>query len=177
MVAHGLPAAGVPWFVTLFGRDSLVVSLQNMMVSAEFRAGCSGDARRAARYGKGRLRDEQPGKIMHEIRHGELAHFHLVPHTPYYGTWDATPLYLITLHETWKWLGDVSLLHAYRDAAEKCLEWIDKYGDLRRRWVSRVPHLFFRKVTRTWGGKTPGMPWFIRMEVSETAEVWAQKRK
>jgi glycogen debranching enzyme len=59
-----------------------------------------------------------------------LAHFHRIPHTPYYGTADATPLYLIALHETWKWLGDNALLREYRDVALRCLEWIDRYGDL-----------------------------------------------
>jgi glycogen debranching enzyme len=75
-------------------------------------------------------RDAEPGKIPHEIRFGELAHFHRVPHTPYYGTADATPLYLIVLHEAWTWLGDDALLRAYREPAKRCLEWIDRYGDL-----------------------------------------------
>jgi glycogen debranching enzyme len=75
-------------------------------------------------------RDAQPGKIPHELRFGELAHFHRVPHTPYYGTADATPLYLIALHEAWKWLGDAELLRGYRDVALRCLEWIDRDGDL-----------------------------------------------
>jgi glycogen debranching enzyme len=75
-------------------------------------------------------RDAQPGKIPHEIRFGELAHFHAVPHTPYYGTADATPLYLILLHEAWMWTGDRALLERYLPNAERCLEWIDRYGDL-----------------------------------------------
>lgn len=75
-------------------------------------------------------RDAEPGKIPHEVRTGELAHFHLIPHTPYYGTADATPLYLIVLHEAWKWLGDEALLHEHRETALRCLEWIDRYGDL-----------------------------------------------
>ena len=64
------------------------------------------------------------------MRFGELAHFHKIPHTPYYGTADATPLYLIALHETWKWTGDRALLERHRDTAERCLDWIDQYGDL-----------------------------------------------
>lgn len=72
----------------------------------------------------------QPGKILHEIRTGELAYLQQIPHTPYYGTADATPLFLILLHETWKWLGDISLLQEYREVARRCLEWIDRYGDL-----------------------------------------------
>ena len=69
-------------------------------------------------------RDAEPGKMPHEIRFGELAHFHKIPHTPYYGTADATPLYLITLHETYLWTGDVGLLEQYRDVAERCLSWM-----------------------------------------------------
>jgi glycogen debranching enzyme len=125
-----LPAAGVPWFVTIFGRDSLIVSLQNMMISPGFALGA---LRMLAEFQATEVddwRDAQPGKILHELRRGELAHFHQVPHTPYYGTADATPLYLIALHETWKWLGDDALLREYRDVALRCLEWVDRYGDL-----------------------------------------------
>ena len=67
---------------------------------------------------------------MHEIRFGELAHFHKVPFTPYYGTADATILYLIVLSEAYRWTGDVDLLKEYRTVAEGCLAWIDHYGDL-----------------------------------------------
>jgi glycogen debranching enzyme len=74
-------------------------------------------------------RDAEPGKIPHEQRYGELAHFKLIPHTPYYGTADATPLYLITLHAAWRAIGDIDLLKRHLKTAEGCLEWIDKYGD------------------------------------------------
>ncbi len=125
-----LPAAGVPWFVTLFGRDSLIVSLQNMLVRPSFARGA---LKKLAGMQASELddwRDAQPGKIPHELRNGELAYFGRIPHTPYYGTADATPLYLIVLHETWKWTGDESLLHEYRDVAIRCLDWIDHSGDL-----------------------------------------------
>lgn len=125
-----VPAAGVPWFVTLFGRDSLIVSLQNMSVSPGFARGA---LKRLAEYQateRDDWRDAQPGKILHEIRFGELAHFHKVPHTPYYGTADATILYLIVLSETYRWTGDTDLLRDYREVAERCLDWIDHWGDL-----------------------------------------------
>lgn len=125
-----LPAAGVPKFVTIFGRDSLIVSLQNMIVHPGF---ARGTLKKLAQLQATELddwRDAQLGKILHEIRQGELAHFQKIPHTPYYGTADATILYLIVLHETWKWLGDNSLLREYRETALRCLEWIDCYGDL-----------------------------------------------
>jgi glycogen debranching enzyme len=75
-------------------------------------------------------RDAQPGKILQEVRFGELAHFHTIPHTPYYGTADATILYLIVLSEAYRWTGEVSLLKKHRKVAEACLYWIDQYGDL-----------------------------------------------
>jgi len=125
-----VPAAGVPWFVTLFGRDSLTVSYQNMAVSPGFARGA---LKRLAQYqatGRDDWRDAQPGKIMHELRFGELAHFHKVPFTPYYGTADATILYLIVLSETYRWTGDAKLFKEYRKAIDGCLDWIDHYGDL-----------------------------------------------
>jgi glycogen debranching enzyme len=125
-----LPAAGVPWFVTVFGRDSLIVSLQNMLVYPPLARGA---LEKLAEYQAKEFddwRDAQPGKMPHELRTGELAHFHRIPHTPYYGTADATILYLIALHEAWKWLGDDSLLRQHRDVALKCLQWIDQHGDL-----------------------------------------------
>jgi glycogen debranching enzyme len=124
-----LPSAGVPWFVTIFGRDSLIVSLQTMPLH---RGLALGALKTLAQYQATEWdddRDAEPGKILHELRFGELAHFHRIPHTPYYGTADATILYLILLHETWKWQGDDALLRTYRDVALRCLDWIDQAGD------------------------------------------------
>jgi glycogen debranching enzyme len=125
-----VPAAGVPWFVTIFGRDSLIVSLQNMLVHAGFARGVLKKLAELQATALDDWRDAEPGKIPHEIRFGELAHAKQIPHTPYYGTADATPLYLIVLHEAWKWLGEAALLREYRDVAVRCLEWIDRFGDL-----------------------------------------------
>ena len=125
-----LPAAGVPWFVTIFGRDSLIASLQTMLVNPSLSLGALKKLAELQATETDDWRDAEPGKIPHEIRFGELAHFKKIPHTPYYGTADATILYLITLHETWKWLGDDRLLDAHADAAERCLDWIDRFGDL-----------------------------------------------
>jgi glycogen debranching enzyme len=124
-----VPAAGVPWFVALFGRDSLLVSLQTAMVYPSFARGALKvlGARQATH--RDDYRDAEPGKIMHELRRGELAYFKLIPHTPYYGTADATILYLIVLHNAWRCTGDLSLLQEFLPAAEKCLAWIDRYGD------------------------------------------------
>jgi len=124
-----LPAAGLPWFMAPFGRDSLIVSLQNTLIYPEFARGAleilgSLQAKEIDDY-----RDAEPGKILHEMRYGELAHFKLIPHTPYYGTADATPLYLITLHAAWRATGDRALIERRLETAEGCLAWIDDYGD------------------------------------------------
>jgi glycogen debranching enzyme len=124
-----LPAAGLPWFMAPFGRDSLIVSLQNTLIYPDFARGAleilgTLQAREDDPY-----RDAEPGKILHEMRYGELAHFKLIPHTPYYGTADATPLYLTTLHAAWRATGDRKLLERHLETALGCLSWIDKYGD------------------------------------------------
>jgi glycogen debranching enzyme len=103
-------------------------------------------------------RDAEPGKIMHELRLGELAKLKLVPHTPYYGSADATPLYLITLHAAWCCTGDRDLLKRHLPTAERCLDWIDSYGDrdgtaFRNTLHARPPDL------RTRAGKIPATPW------------------
>ena len=129
---HGesfVPAAGLPWFTALFGRDSLISSLQNMMVFPEFAAATLDVLGRQQATECDDYRDAEPGKILHEMRFGELAHFKLIPHTPYYGTADATPLYLITLHEAWLWTGDLAMVERQMNVAEGCLRWIDEWGD------------------------------------------------
>ena len=124
-----VPAAGLPWFVALFGRDTLIVSLQTMIVYPEFAAGTLEILAQYQATERDDYRDAEPGKILHELRYGELAHFKLIPHTPYYGTADATPLYLIALHAAWKATGDQTLIERHLPNAEACLTWIDKYGD------------------------------------------------
>jgi glycogen debranching enzyme len=124
-----VPAAGLPWFVALFGRDSLIASLQAMMVYPEFAAGALDVLARYQATEHDDYRDAEPGKILHELRYGELAHFKLIPHTPYYGTADATPLYVVALHEAWRATGDRALIERHRQTMERCLTWIDKYGD------------------------------------------------
>jgi glycogen debranching enzyme len=124
-----VPSAGVPWFVALFGRDSLIVSLQNAMVYPDFARGALEVLAGYQATKRDDYRDAEPGKILHELRRGELAHFKLIPHTPYYGTADATILYLIVLHSAWRSTGDPGLLESCMPAAEKCLRWIDHYGD------------------------------------------------
>jgi glycogen debranching enzyme len=124
-----VPAAGLPWYAALFGRDSLVISLQTAIVHPEFALGALEVLGRWQARERDDYRDAEPGKILHELRRGELAHFKLIPHTPYYGSADATPLYLITLHSAFMASGDTALLREHLETAEACLRWIDLYGD------------------------------------------------
>lgn len=125
-----VPAAGVPWFVAPFGRDSILASIQAMPLHPLFAIGTLQKLASWQSDVDDPVRDAEPGKIPHEMRVGELAHFHEIPHTPYYGTADATPLYLLLLADTYRWLGDARVLRRFRSTAMRCLEWIDRHGDL-----------------------------------------------
>lgn len=122
-------AAGVPWFVTLFGRDSLIASLETLAFKPEI---AEQTLRLMARYQGTRTdkwRDEQPGKIMHEIRVGEMAHLNEIPQTPYYGSVDATPLFLILVARHAAWTGELQLFDDLRHHIDAALSWIAEYGD------------------------------------------------
>lgn len=131
--SHGkrllVPAGGLPWFIALFGRDSLVASLQTSLVFSGFARGALTALGERQATERDDFRDAEPGKIMHELRLGELARLGRIPHTPYYGTADATPLYLIVLHTAWCCTGERALLTRHLPNAERCLKWIDRYGD------------------------------------------------
>ncbi|HSS60906.1 MAG TPA: glycogen debranching N-terminal domain-containing protein [Candidatus Limnocylindrales bacterium] len=124
-----MPAAGLPWFMALFGRDSLIASIQAMIAQPAVALGTLENLAEWQSDVDDPERDAEPGKIPHELRVGELAHFGLIPHRPYYGTADATPLYLLLLAENFRWTGDVDALAPFRGTAERCLEWIDHHGD------------------------------------------------
>jgi glycogen debranching enzyme len=125
-----LPAAGLPWFMTLFGRDSIITSYQVLPFQPELARTTLRTL--AARQGTtvDDFRDQEPGKILHEIRFGELTATGERPHSPYYGTADATPLYLVLLDEYERWSGDRDLVRELEPNARAALEWIDRYGDL-----------------------------------------------
>ena len=125
-----LPAAGLPWFMTLFGRDSLLTSYAALPYRPELAR--STLTALAARQGTeiDDFRDEEPGKILHEVRFGELTARRLSPHSPYYGTADATPLFVLVLDEYERWTGDGKLVVTLEQSARAALSWIDRYGDL-----------------------------------------------
>ncbi|MGH9452176.1 MAG: amylo-alpha-1,6-glucosidase [Terriglobia bacterium] len=123
-------AAGLPWFCALFGRDSLIAALQMLAYSPSL---AEQTLRLLARFQGQRVdpsRDEEPGKIHHELRRGELANSKQIVQTPYYGTVDATPLFIILLSEHAAWTGDLTLFHHLRSNVDAALEWISKYGVL-----------------------------------------------
>jgi glycogen debranching enzyme len=124
-----IPAAGVPWFVTLFGRDSLIVSMQGISGFPEFAAGALRRLSELQSTEDDPERDMEPGKIPHEIRHGELAQLKILPYQPYYGTHDATSLFVIVLSYLYHWSADAALLRRYLPNAEAATAWIDRYGD------------------------------------------------
>jgi glycogen debranching enzyme len=122
-------SAGVPWFVALFGRDALISGFQTLPLYHGFAVGALGVLGAYQATSSDDFRDADPGKILHELRTGELARFGQIPHTPYYGSADATILYPILLHETYMWTGSRELLATYLPVAERCMHWIDRYGD------------------------------------------------
>lgn len=122
--------AGIPWYATVFGRDSLITSHQLLSINPR---PARETLRFLARHQGTKVddwRDEQPGKILHEVRRGELARAGIVPHTPYYGSVDATPWFLIVYAQHLRWTGDVAFAEELLPAAEAALGWIDTYGDL-----------------------------------------------
>jgi glycogen debranching enzyme len=121
-------SAGIPWYTCPFGRDALVAGYEALLATPEV----AGDALRFLARLQGTAddpaRDEEPGKIPHEIRFGEMAAAGEVPHTPYYGSADATPLFLVLLDEYERWTADAATVDALLPAAEAALGWLDRFA-------------------------------------------------
>jgi glycogen debranching enzyme len=127
---RSLPAAGLPWFMTMFGRDSIFTSLQALpftpeLAEATLLALASWQGSRVDDF-----RDEDPGRILHELRYGELPAFEERPHSPYYGNADATPLFVVLLDQYERWSGNTKLVSELEGEARAALNWIDEYADL-----------------------------------------------
>jgi glycogen debranching enzyme len=125
-----LPAAGLPWFMALFGRDSLITSYQAIPFAPELARTTLLALGAHQASGWSDFHDAEPGKILHELRHGELAVFGERPHSPYFGSADATPLFLVVLEEYERWTGDVETVRRLEGSARAALEWVEKHGDL-----------------------------------------------
>ena len=130
-------SAGLPWYGALFGRDSIIAGLETLAYEPQM---AEQTIRLLAKYQGTKVddwRDEQPGKILHEYRRGELANLNEIAQTPYYGSVDSTPLFLILVGEHANWTGSLSLFQEVRQNVERALEWIDKYGtQVDNRYVS-----------------------------------------
>ena len=124
-----IPAAGIPWFVAVFGRDPLIASLQTMSVAPNLAQGTLRKLAQLQATETNDWQDAQPGKILHELRLGELAQLHQIPAAPYYGSIDTTLLWIITLAETYRWTGDRGLLDDCDAPLTRALNWIDESGD------------------------------------------------
>jgi glycogen debranching enzyme len=129
MPEHSLPAAGLPWFMALFGRDSLLTSYQMLPFNPELAATTLHALAQAQGKKEVQLTEEEPGRILHELRFGEMTHFRERPQAPYYGASDTTPLFLVLLDEYERWTGDANLVRQLEANARAALNWIDRYGD------------------------------------------------
>jgi glycogen debranching enzyme len=126
-LSGALPAAGMPWFMTVFGRDTIITCLQTLLFGPELAQNALAVLAELQATEDDASIDAEPGKIVHEVRHGKGAHAWF---PRYYGTVDATPLYLILLSEVWRWTDDAGLVRDLREPALRALEWIDEHGDL-----------------------------------------------
>jgi glycogen debranching enzyme len=125
-----MPAGGVPWFLTVFGRDSLIASYQALPFQPTLARATLRTLAQHQASERDDFHDAEPGKILHELRRGKLVGLGLDPHGPYYGTHDATQLFLILLDEYERWTGDEAFVRRLEPNARRALEWIDEHGDL-----------------------------------------------
>ncbi|WP_446212505.1 amylo-alpha-1,6-glucosidase [Micromonospora sp. IBSANI012] len=125
-----LMAAGLPWFMTVFGRDSILTSLQALPFLPELAEATLFALAVPQGSRLDDFREEEPGKILHEFRYGESAVFEEQPHTAYFGSADSTPLYVILLDEYERWTGDDAVVHELEYEARAALAWLDTYADI-----------------------------------------------
>jgi glycogen debranching enzyme len=124
--AGRLPAAGMPWFMTVFGRDSIITGLQTLLLGPELARSVLEELAKLQAVDDDPTIDAEPGKIVHEVRRGKASESWFAR---YYGTVDATPLYLVLLSEVWRWTDDAGLVADLKETAVRALEWIDCFGD------------------------------------------------
>jgi glycogen debranching enzyme len=122
-------AAGIPWYVAPFGRDALTAAGEALILNPDLTRDALVSLAKLQAREDDPWRDAEPGKIPHELRVGELAGAGLVPHSPYYGTADATPLFLLRAADYYAWTGDLETLRLLRPALDAALVWIDEHGD------------------------------------------------
>ncbi len=129
-IGEAYPAAGTPWFDALFGRDSCILSMQMLAYRPEI---ARSTLKLLAKWQGKRVdyaHDEEPGKVLHELRFDELSRANELPYGPYYGSIDSTPLFLMLVAEYYQWTGDLRLVRELLPAIRAALVWMDTYGDI-----------------------------------------------
>jgi glycogen debranching enzyme len=124
-----VPAAGLPWFMALFGRDSIIAAFQALPFAPDLARSTLLSLARHQSSEDDPYRDAEPGKILHELRRGKLAALGRVPHTPYYGSHDATPLFLVLLDEYEYWSRDEATVAQMKSPALRAMQWMETSGD------------------------------------------------
>jgi glycogen debranching enzyme len=127
---HHILAAGLPWFMAVFGRDSCISALQTKLLGPDLMVGTLYTLASLQAKRPNPFREAEPGKLPHEVRKGELSVLRRVPHSRYYGSVDSTPLFVILLWTAYQWTGDLELVRRFLPNAEAALRWMDRYGDL-----------------------------------------------
>ena len=193
VTGRNLIAAGAPWFMTVFGRDTIIASLQTMILGGDLARDALRTLADLQAVRDDAENDAEPGKILHELRRGASAK----AWTPcYYGTVDATPLYLVLLSEYWRWTDDRAVVRELKPAALRALRWIDEFGDadgdgfveyerrgtgiLNQTWKDSEESITFTDGTRATGAiaaaEVQGYVYDAKRRLAELArEVWRDR--
>jgi glycogen debranching enzyme len=129
-IKQAMPGGGLPWFMTVFGRDSIITAYEAIHVHSELAQATLLALANLQSTQWDSWRDAEPGKILHELRRGILAATGKIPHTPYYGSHDSTPLWLILLEEYERWTGDAAFVRSMEDHVRAALQWLEGPADL-----------------------------------------------
>ena len=123
------PYAGIPWFSTVFGRDAIITALEMLWLDPSISRGVLGYLAAHQAHEFDAAADAEPGKILHEVRHGEMAELGEVPFRHYYGSIDSTPLFVMLAGAYLERTGDIAYLTSLLPNIEAALQWIDEHGD------------------------------------------------